>query len=51
MFLGPKTQMLPQKKEIGQIHIFLKKKLFFFYKKHVKTPNNPLQYHFSNFIT
>ena len=42
-FLGPKCQILPQGKGIGQIHIFSKKKLFFFYKNMYK----PLTIHCS----
>ena len=50
IFLGPKFQILPQGRKSAKF-AFFQRKSFFLLQKHVKNPNNPLQYHFSNFIT
>ena len=51
IFLGPKCQILPAKEGNRPNSNFFEEKVVFLLQKHVKTPNNPLQYHFSNFIT
>ena len=50
-FFGTKMSDFAPKEGNRPNSHFFKEKVVFLLQKHVQTPNNPLQYHFSNCIT